>query len=192
MLSFHPRGFTLIELMIALVIASLLVGVAGPSFESAMTSSRVASAASELNAAVHLARNEAIRDNGRVVLCRSDDLSTCTAGAGAWKGWMVFVDSDGSGQREAGETLLRTGAIESPLLAFGSGKLVALDNRIAFRADGRARSSDGLTALSGTIAVCVTGSQAAENVRELSIAFGGRTTVSKKSSIGPCSAPTDA
>ena len=186
------HGFTLIETMIALAISTLLLATAVPGFESAVSSSRINSAASEVTAAVHLARTEAIRGNHGVVLCRSTDLLTCADGNGAWTGWIVFVDGDGDGQRQATEELTRSGSIDSPLAAYSSPNIAALENRIAFQSDGRVRGSDGLTGLNGSLALCVASHSGTDNVRQLNIAFGGRTTVSKKSSMGACSAPNDA
>ena len=187
----HPQGFSLIELMIVLAVLAITLGLAAPSFQSAISTNRIASAANEVTAAIQLARAEAIRSNRRVVLCRSDDLSACTAGSGAWKGWIVFIDADGSGQRDNGEEIVRNGAIDSPMFAYASSNIVALDNRIAFRSDGRARGSDGLAALNGTLELCMASTYPADNARDLNIAFGGRTTVLKKNTNGVCAAPTD-
>jgi len=187
----HPQGFSLIELMIVLAVLAITLGLAAPSFQSAISTNRIASAANEVTAAIQLARAEAIRSNRRVVLCRSDDLSACTAGSGAWKGWIVFVDTDASGQRDNGEAIVRSAAIDNPLIAFGSSNIVALNNRIAFQSDGRARGSDGFTALSGSIEVCLATSDPVENARDVAIAFGGRTTLVKKSTSGVCAAPSD-
>ena len=191
MRSLRQNGFTLIEMMIALAIVAVMAGMAGPSFQTAINTNRIASAANELSAAVQLTRSEAIRSNRSAVLCRSDDLSTCTAGSGAWKGWIVFIDTDGSGQRDNGEEIVRNGAIDSPMFAYASSNIVALDNRIAFRSDGRARGSDGLAALNGTLELCMASTYPADNARDLNIAFGGRTTVLKRNTNGVCAAPTD-
>ena len=191
MRSLRPNGFTLIEMMIALAIVAVMAGMAGPSFQTAINTNRIASAANELSAAVQLTRSEAIRSNRSAVLCRSDDLSTCTAGSGAWTGWIVFIDTDGSGQRDNGEEIVRNGAIDSPMFAYASSNIVALDNRIAFHSDGRARGSDGLAALNGTLELCMASTYPADNARDLNIAFGGRTTVLKKNTNGVCAAPTD-
>jgi type IV fimbrial biogenesis protein FimT len=187
----HRKGFSLIELMIVLAVLAISLGLAAPSFQAVINTNRIASAANDVTAAIQLARSEAIRSNRSVVLCRSDDLSACTAGSGAWKGWIVFVDTDGSGQRDNGEVIVRNGAIDSPLIAYGSSNIVALNNRIAFQSDGRARGSDGFTALSGSVELCLATSVPTENARDVSIAFGGRTTLLKKSTSGVCVAPTD-
>jgi type IV fimbrial biogenesis protein FimT len=189
----HLRpGFSLIETMIALAISTLLLATAMPGFEAVVSTSRINSAAGELSAALHLARNEAIRSNRGTVFCRSADLSTCADGAGAWAGWIVFVDGNGNGQREAAEELTRSGSIDGPLAGYSSTNIAALNNRIVFQPDGRARGSDGLTALNGSIALCIASHGGSDNVRQLNIAFGGRTTVLKTSNIGACAAPADA
>ncbi len=94
------RGLTLIELMIGIAVAGVLLALAGPSFQAALGKSRLSSSASELTGAVQLARSEAIRNNRRVVLCRSTDGSACDSTASSWPGWLIFVDLDSDGVRD--------------------------------------------------------------------------------------------
>jgi type IV fimbrial biogenesis protein FimT len=87
------RGFTLIELMIAVAITGILAMVAVPAFNDAMLRSRLSSIANTFVSSAQLARSEAIKRNTRVNLCASSDGSTCT---GAWvNGWIV-VAADGT------------------------------------------------------------------------------------------------
>lgn len=188
----RSRGFTLIELMMAVAVAAVLLALAGPSFQQALNGSRLSSAASELTAAVQLARSEAIRNNRRVTLCRSTDGSACNTTSSDWTGWIMFVDSNIDGVRNAAEPLLKAGSIDTPVRVLASAAVTALGERITFRGDGTARAADGQTLLVGTLAVCVPSAMPPENVREVSIASGSRTTVRRRNGAGVCNTPNNA
>ena len=86
-LNLSQRGFTLVELMIAVAILALLLGVALPSFQEALTVHRISSYANDLHASAALARSEAIKRNRTVQLCASSNGTSCT---GSWgQGWIV-------------------------------------------------------------------------------------------------------
>ena len=54
------RGVTLLELLVALAIGSILLGVGIPAYESVVRNNRLATDTNELVAAIHYARSEAI------------------------------------------------------------------------------------------------------------------------------------
>jgi type IV fimbrial biogenesis protein FimT len=100
-------GFTLVETLAVLAVASVLLSIGVPSLASLASTSRVSTAASDLLADLLLTRSEAAKRRVRVVMCKSANGETCAA-TGSWQqGWIVFVDNDGDAQRDAGETLLR-------------------------------------------------------------------------------------
>jgi type IV fimbrial biogenesis protein FimT len=99
-------GFTAIELLITIVIASILLSLALPSFRTFLQNNRLKTETGEFFAAINLARTEAKAQATKVSLCVSANQTGCTGGA--WKdGWLVWVDADGDGTVDAGERILR-------------------------------------------------------------------------------------
>jgi type IV fimbrial biogenesis protein FimT len=108
-------GFTLLELMLVVTIGGILLAIAIPSMGNFIRNSRITSAANDVMAALHFARSESIKRRVPVTLCTSantlnadntqNDNATCAASA-FLTGWIVFVDTNQSGQREAGEAIL--------------------------------------------------------------------------------------
>lgn len=86
-------GFTLIELMVVMVIAAIILGLAVPSLSDFIARSRTLSATNDLVAFLNYARSEAIKRGERVVLCHSIDGKKC--GGSSWvDGGITFVDDD--------------------------------------------------------------------------------------------------
>lgn len=67
MLTRDERGFSLIELMVVLVIAAILLGVATPALSEWIARARMRSVAEALQNALRNAQTEAVRQNRRVV-----------------------------------------------------------------------------------------------------------------------------
>lgn len=77
------RGFTLIELIVAIAVAAILLTVAVPSLTNLIRNNRVTGQANELVAIVNFARNEAIRRNDSI------DVDLTASGSG----WSAEVRS---------------------------------------------------------------------------------------------------
>ncbi len=85
------KGFSLVELMVAVSVISLLITVAIPSFETSVLGMRGSSLADKLIASIHLVRSEAIARNSRVTLCASVDGNSCDNTADDWnRGWIAI------------------------------------------------------------------------------------------------------
>ncbi len=132
----QPRGFTLIEIMIVLAIAVIITTIGVPSVMGTIASNRVSSAGNKLVTALNLAKSEAIRTNSAVVLCKSPNGATCVNSADWGTGWILFYDTNDSGQVDADERIIRIqGALHDSLrFTFKTGDL------IRFRPNGRARN----------------------------------------------------
>lgn len=61
------RGVTLVELLIAIVIAGILMGIAVPSFQAWMMNTQIKTATESLFNGIQLARGEAVRRNTNIV-----------------------------------------------------------------------------------------------------------------------------
>lgn len=60
------RGFTILELMIALGITAILVAIAAPTMRSFIENARIRASSESLQNGLSIARNEAVRRNARV------------------------------------------------------------------------------------------------------------------------------
>jgi len=103
-------GFTLLELMLVVAIASVLLAIAVPAMGNFIRNSRITSAANDVMAGLHFTRSEAIKRRLPVTLCTSasavTDLNPICAASPLLTGWIAFVDTNQSGQRDAGEVVL--------------------------------------------------------------------------------------
>jgi type IV fimbrial biogenesis protein FimT len=91
------RGFTLLELLMTLVIASLVMTLAVPSMRDLLQNNRITGQVNEMVTAFNLARMGAIRRGAPVSVCASKDQDNCS-GANDWAtGWIVFADTNSAG-----------------------------------------------------------------------------------------------
>ncbi len=69
----RDAGFTLLELIVTIAVASIILGIAVPSFRAMSINNRLATQANDIVGAINLARSEAIKRNRSVSLCRVRD-----------------------------------------------------------------------------------------------------------------------
>ncbi len=87
-------GFTLAELMITLVIASLIISLAMPSFNSFLLNNRFTTQANTFITAINLARSEAVKRGITITVCSSNNQTSCTTTA--WQnGWIITDTASG-------------------------------------------------------------------------------------------------
>jgi type IV fimbrial biogenesis protein FimT len=165
-------GLTLIELVITIAVASILVGLAVPSFRDMIQANRMASHANEMVSSLNLARSEAIKRSVQV------RMSATTPGAtNEWgKGWTVWVDLDDDG-------VIDTAATDEEILrkvdSFSSG--LTFDSTSSTDCTGNKSeytyNPDGSMGACEIIQLC-DGSQTGEKGREVNISPSGRVSVS--------------
>ncbi len=134
------RGFTLIELMIALTVLGIAVSIAVPSYAFLITTNRMASEINDFVANLNYARSEAVKRGLSVSLCRSNDTpATCNTPtpAGGWEGGWIVVVSDGT-------VLKDYAALNSNDRLIGKNNVL---NTIRFDRNGFASGSNGTVTL---------------------------------------------
>ena len=168
-------GYTLLELLVALVILGVLTGLALPSMSSLLRSLKTKSATDALRSSLALTRAEAIKRNTRVVMCRSKDGLACASSGGWEQGWIVFADSRNNATREAGEPImlrqiaLSDGVMITPRFTVGS--------YISYSPLGRAQTVNGAM-LMGNFTICQKSSGPTE-VRKIILSAAGRPRLAK-------------
>jgi type IV fimbrial biogenesis protein FimT len=112
----RQNGFTLIELMITIVVVSILMATAIPSFMQFIKNNRVTGQANSFVVSTHLARNEAVKRGAGTTICSANaDLDGCSGSTDWSTGWIAFSDlnRDGvintaTGTATTGSTCLET------------------------------------------------------------------------------------
>lgn len=171
------RGFSLVEMLAALLIACALAGAAVPGYQSMLERQRMRAALNDLLGDIALTRSLAIGRGAIVMLAQADP------GAGWDQGWTVFADGNGNRRLDPGEELFHRQAplahdihIRSQFTA-GTG-----NSYIAYNAAGRScRSDNSQAARWGTFTL-----EAGEQRRHIKINMLGRVRVCDPSTQPDC------
>jgi len=113
----NDRGFTLLELLMTMAIASIVLTVGIPSFTQTIENNQRITLVNQLLHTLNVARSQAITRGLPISACKSADGATCGSSSVKWDdGWIVFVDddmdadhnesSDGSGALNTNEEIL--------------------------------------------------------------------------------------
>ena len=117
-------GFSLIELVVTLVIASIIVAWGVPNFRTFIQNNSMTGQVNELVGDINYGRSEAIKRVIPIGMCISSDGATCT-GADWALGRILWVDQNANNVFDAGETVLRsreaTGGSAGTTIRVGSG-----------------------------------------------------------------------
>ena len=101
----RAQGMTVIELMTAMLVLAILMGIAIPSFREFSSNNRTVAATNELVTALNVARSEALRRATTTIVCASSDQATCSGSTTWTPGWIAFVDLNNNGVVDADELL---------------------------------------------------------------------------------------
>ena len=142
------RGFTLIELMIAIGLSALLLSMAIPALDQFTTSAKQTGAVNDFVSSMHIARSSAITTNFRTTVCASANGTNCEAVS--WdQGWIVFGDRDSDQTVDNDETIVAvSGAIDG--LTIQSAEFGAF---LMYRPNGRVMTTSAM-GNSGQFTVC--------------------------------------
>ncbi|GAB1256311.1 hypothetical protein NBRC116494_08130 [Aurantivibrio plasticivorans] len=133
------NGFTLIDLLLALAIGGITLGLTVPSFTHIFDSYRSRVSINTLVGANHFARVTAISKGKTTTLCAKSDEATC--GTNWSKGILIFIDDNRNGRLDEQDTLLRT--VEAFKDANVTWKSFGSNNYIRYSASGSTINQNG-------------------------------------------------
>ena len=164
------RGFTLVELMVALAIVSLIAAFVAPAWRDQLVAAELRERAEALAGAMARARSEAIKRGTRVDLCPTLDRSTCAV-SGEWEaGWLAFPNQSAvDPQGPVGSVIAREPALRPGVTIRGNSPVARY---VSYTALGHARRHDGALQM-GTFTLCRGGANALKVV----LANSGRTRI---------------
>lgn len=100
-------GFTILELMLVLVIASILLLMGVPSMQDVIKNNRLVTINNELVSSMQVARSEAIKQSAVACVCPSSTAGSAAPACDAsdnWEaGWIAFTDTSDNCQYEPGD-----------------------------------------------------------------------------------------
>lgn len=166
-------GFSLIELMITIFLASILMAIGIPMLRDMLANNRLSSQTNDMVSAITLARSQAITLNQPVTFCRasSETATACSGSTGNWQFWLILTTSGNVVRRGA---LLGTGLVLTSTLT---------NDQVAFASDGLARTNNALITGSTQITIC-SGHRTTDNKRQITLGAGSRISTAKAS--GAC------
>jgi type IV fimbrial biogenesis protein FimT len=184
--SHRSAGFTLLELLIALMIMGILAFLAAPAWRGLMTEIRVGNWQRQLHGALYYTRGHAIYSGKPTVICARGSSGGCAASGGSWhNGWLVFEDPQGAGDCRPGPEGRVCSGTGAPVLRMreGTDDLRIINNHNVAR---RVRyNPQGLSyGYTGRFTVCA-GTESAED-KGLVIANTGRIRSARPSELLSC------
>lgn len=162
-----PKGFTLYELLITLIVITITLAIGVPTFNKTIQGTRTKTAALELLSAIEQARSTAVFNNTRAVL----------AAKNKWhNGWTIFLDADDDGALDGDETVVSERDTLDAVTIKGNYHVREL---ISFIGTGEGRNPGRANAgafTTGTLTVCPSTPGAGYSV---TLSKGGRSRISE-------------
>ena len=171
----RQRGFTLVEVLVTLAVASVLFATAVPSMQDFITRNHMSTEVNNFIASLYVARSEAVKRVQTVAVCPANsDFTDCIDSTDWQGGWMVFLDANQDGKLTNGsdEILQRYPALPSRFAVNGNQSLFAYDSSGQLYNPGS----------NGTYTFCDTGSVA--KTRKITVSREGRVRVDQLTSVG--------
>lgn len=160
-------GFTIIELMITIAVAAVILGLGVPSFQGLMERNLLTSNINQFISSLAFTRSEAIKRNQRVLLCATNNGTDC-ANTGYENGWIIFVDANANGTRDAADENEEIIWVNEPLAANLTlrGNNGCCTNTVPYMASGR------IAGIPGSIYLCMDNDTTRS--RQVTIIMSGR------------------
>ena len=149
-------GFSLLELLVALVVAGLLLALAMPAYSDWLRAYHQLNQAQALARALDIARSEAIKRSGRINVCRTTDWHDCAPRGGWESGWLMFADPDDDGHVGSAAILSSEPAASGNVTIVGNAPVA---DYVSYTSLGTARTRSGALQM-GTFTVCSPGQRA--------------------------------
>jgi type IV fimbrial biogenesis protein FimT len=128
-------GYTMIELIITVVVGSILLTIAIPTFFWVTNSNRIAAEINGLLGDMQFGRAEAVKEGQTVTVCVSSNGTSC-AGTNTWQsGWIVFSDVNGNAVVDPGDIILR---VQTPFTSTDTFVASSAVSAVTFNRDGYA------------------------------------------------------
>lgn len=188
----NSRGFSVIELAIALTIAALLLMVGLPSFQTWLQNAQIRNAAESIQNGIQRARVEAVRSNQNVrftlvSLADARNMDSSCAASASGRSWVVSIDAPDGSCGNAPSTTAAPRIIETH--AGGDGGLNAVVAAAA--ADGSAATTlvfNGFGRLSGASPIAMVNLSSASDGDYRSL----RIVISNAGAVRLCDTAVDA
>jgi type IV fimbrial biogenesis protein FimT len=159
----RDRGFTVMESLVALAVASIVITAALPAMQDFIIRNRMSSEVNTFAASLYLARSEAVKRLDNVRLCPVDPDGDCNPTSKNWEqGWKVYYTDASGGQI----TLQQNPTLPNRFIINGN------QSKIVYNPRGQANA--------GSYIFCDTGNVA--QGRKVVVSDDGRTYIVKVSS----------
>lgn len=169
-------GFTLVELLVALAITGLLLGLGAPGVGAWLAEQQLQERADALLHALDRARSEAVKRGSRVHVC-PDASGACPGNSAAWEDGWTIAAPPADGGSDAAATIAHERA-SAPGVTIRGNRPVA--DYVSYTSLGYARRVDGALQM-GSFTVCRAGHKA----RKIVLANSGRARLERTTQTCP-------